>query len=498
MRHGFSHEDPLFGGALTESPTRKKHKPGVIVRVNPKQGSCDVASEGCYYANVPMPGLDPDPEGSGGDYAVKKRGLPVMLRMDAGWPVISQVLPISTDPSALARPRFRVDPTSSSSDELFDSADGPTFLGRMPRDAHMGDRVWMGNQGQHLALLEGGIATLSASPMSLVEVNQEGDTTLVAGRNTRILSGFGRMEFRDSEGKSSFLFEGGTDQLTQSGAGKENWTSHLEIGGNSEGVLDFRTQNLAGDRMTAFSIDMDGSASHYNAGNVTHSVDGIQENYVGQGRATLIQQGNDEYELSNGTRNERIYGNLTRECFDTLFCRVGSNRRDNVSSDWSIATGRNMKFNVSGDALFSNPTTNALDFTVTNGSVLFDVGNVVAGDTGKSISGFKVNTHGLGNVELLAKELGMAMMDAALPAASVYVGASLPYNPKFEPAVLGWKFITLIQTIVKTYDTHVHMLPPPVAALAAFAPTLTPILPMTPLVDPALPVSVSKKVMVGL
>lgn len=501
MYRDLASEKRIFGGALREPPKRSQ-MPGIIVRVNPLQGSCDVSAGGNYYGNIPLPDLARDVEGSGGEFKIVRRGTPVVLRLDMGWPIIAQVLPISTDQEAVGRPSFKLDPTGSASGDLFSSDDGPTFLGRLPKDMHMGDRGWVGNQGQKLAILDGGVVSMEASPMALVEVNQDEDTLLMAGRNTRLMTGFGNIEFNDRGGKSSFVFEGGTDQITQTGAGKKNWTISAEMGGEAEGLVDFQTRNLGGQRVSSLTMNIDGSEQRYNAGNTSVAVDGAHQCTVKQGRSVFITQGSDYLEV-RGAREEQIYGNYITEAFDTRFCRVGGDRRDEVMRDWNLAAMRNMKVNVSGDALQANPTTNALDFTVTNGSVLFDIGNAAAGDFPKAMSGFKVNTHGPGNVELLATELGMLMIDAALPAASVYIGANIsttPTAPKggiFEPAVLGWKFIELITRIVTAHDTHVHILPPPLASLAFFAPTLPPVIPMSPMVLPNLPFSVSKKVMVG-
>ena len=503
MRKGFADEKPIFGGALREMPQKRSEVPGVIVRVNPLQGSCDVSAGGNYYGNVPLPDLARDVEGSGGEFKVVRRGTPVVLRLSVGWPTISQVLPISTDQEAVGRPSFELDPLGSSGGDLFPADDGPTFLGRLPRDMHMGDWGRIGNQGQKLMVLDGGVVTMEASPMARVEVIQDEDTLLLAGRNTRLITGFGNMEFRDQGGKSSMVFEGGTDQVTQTGSGKGNWAVRAEIGGDAEGLIDFQTRNLGGQRVSSFSVDMEGSEQRHNAGNVSWAVDGAHEWSIRQGRKVYIQAGDDYLEVRGG-REEQIYGSYITEAFDTRFSRVGGDRRDTVMRDWTMAAMRNMKVNVSGDALLSNPTTNALDVVVTNGHASFDIGSQLAGDSFKATSSFRVNTHGLGNVELLANELGMIMMDAALPIGSVYVGANLsaqataPKPSLFEPAVLGWKFIALMTAVVATFDSHTHMLPPPLAALAFFAPTLPPIPLMSATVAPNIPFSVSKKVMVGM
>lgn len=503
MQRGFSTEKPLFGGALRQTPKQRTSVPGVIVRVNPLQGSCDVSAGGNYYGNVPLPNLARDVAGSGGEFNVPRRGTPVVLRLDVGWPTISQILPISTDQEALDRPSFELDATGSSGGDLFAADDGPTFLGRLPKDMHLGDRGWIGNQGQKLAILEGGVVTLEASPMARVEAVQD-DTLIMAGRNTRLMTGFGNVEFHDEGGKSWFVFEGGTDQVTQTGAGRDKWTIRAEMGGDAEGLVDFQTRDLTGQRVASVSMGMDGSEQRYNAGNTSVSVAGSHACSIQQGRSTLIQQGADYLEVQ-GDREERVYGNLITETFDTRFSRVGGDRRDTVMRDWSLATMRNMKVNVSGDAISSNPLTNALDFVVTNGSVMFDVGNALAGDLKKALSGFKVNTYGgAGNIELLANEAGLLMLDAALPTASVYIGANVstqltaPKGAGFEPAVLGWRFIALMNAIIATFDTHVHPLPPPLAFLAGGAPTLFPIVQMSATVQPNVPFSVSKKVMIGL
>ena len=504
MSKGFEQEKRVFGSAL--SPVKRRmpsQVPGVIARVNPLQGSCDVSAGGNYYGNVPLPDLARDVEGSGGEFKIPRRGTPVVLQLDVGWPIISKILPISTDQEAVGRPNYKLDPTGTAGGDLFPNDDGPTFLGRLPKDMHMGDRGWVGNQGQKLAVLDGGVVTMEASPMARVEVVQDEDTLVMAGRNTKLMTGFGNLEFQDQGGKSAFLLEGGTDQITQTGAGKNNWTIEAKMGGDSEGLVNFQTRDLTGQRVSSVTMDEDGSEKRYNAGNVSRAIDGLEQRTVRGGRSLFVSQGSDYLEV-RGAREEQIYGNYITEAFDTRFCRVGGDRRDTVMRDWNLAAMRNMKVNVSGDALMSTPLTNALDFTVTNGSVLFDVGNVAAGDTVKAMSGFKVNTHGPGNVELLATELGMLMIDASLPAASVYIGANIsttPTAPKgmgFEPAVLGFKFISIITSMLASHDTHVHMLPPPLAALAFGAPTLMPLVPMTPIVSPNLPFSISKKVMVGM
>jgi len=487
-----SRQNPLWGSALTKDPQAVSSIVGTILRINAETGTCDVATtDRRWLCNLALPGLSSDPEGPGGTITVPRLNQPVLVDLSTGWPTITKIFPVPTNTTANDQPSFSVaDTADNPTSLLYGQESAPNYRARLPK-LLPGDTVTMGNQGQAVYVLDQGVCGLRASPLAKVEVNQCGDTTQIVGRNLSLMSGFGSVEFVDSGGKHSFEFKGGVDQLTQTG--KDNWIVRSRVGGDAVGLLDLQVSNTQGDKVYSFSCGMEGSVAQTQAGNLTQQVSGTSSYRLGGSRNAQIDNGDDVLLMMNGSQRSEIWGNRVSDILDGCFTNVGSVRRDQVRGDWSMAVGRNMSINVSGDPLPSTPIDASLRVVATNGSVLFDVGNPLAGDLAKTLSGFKVNTHGVGNIELLAKELGLVMIDSTLPAASVWVGANT-LSPKFEPAVLGFKLISLLTQMMAMFDTHVHMIVVPVPGV----PTMIPMAPMTPVVAANLPFLISKKVMLGL
>ncbi len=478
-----------FGSAILDPNSTEKD--GCIVRVNPTLNECDVYADGSYYANCAIPGLYTQTDGSGGSVEVPQRGTPVRIRVGRGWPTITGYLPISTDNTAKSAPSFPVvSNLVGSSGSLYPSDDGANFGGRFSDGLLPGDKVDIGNQGQGFARLDGGVALMKGSDLSQVMCNANKDHTIIAGRNLSIFTGFGQMIFGDDAGKSYFKFEGGTDQLTQVGADKENWQVQALIGGEASGLLDFKVLNLRGESLFSFSIDPDGTCRQTRLGNFAESYSGSLDTTVATGRRVDIVDGDDLCYVLQGKRVEKFTGGHETQNLESRSSFVAGNRKDNVRNDWKVSVGRTMSFNVSGDFALGNPTTAAVQWTVSNGSVVFDIGEPLAGDNVKALSGFKVGVAGLGGIEL-ATQLGQITMDASLPG-SVWVGGGLGNIP-IEPAVLGLKFAELMTNIISIFDAHIH---PPTFPGKPVEPPLPPAQ-MAARVAPNVPFSLSKKVLIG-
>ena len=444
-------ENPLYGGALS-SHAPDTIKAGTILRVNPTDGSCDVYAEKCYYGNVAIPGMSADPAGGGGSADIPHIGQPVMIRCGSGWPTITQILPVSTNSEAADQPRFDLADEVEGSSGLF-PAEEASFSGRTARGTRPGDWFRMGNQGQSFSLLEGGGARMKASPLAQVVASASKDMLRLVGHNLEMFTGFGETKFHADAGKRSFEFSGSTDQL------QKNKQVQVLVGGNADGLADFRVLNQQGDRVYSYSVSPGGEVTAASRGAANIRFDGGCTTAYGLGRRVDISSGDDLIYLEQGQRVEHYAGGQTTEVMESKFSRVGGNRRDRVVNDWSM-TSRNMDMSVSGDPLLAHPLTDALSYTVANGSVRFDVGNPIAGDLGKSLSGFKVNVNGVkGNIELGTSGLGAVFIDSLMPA-SVHIGATYPVIA-LEPAVLGNLFTIMIEAFELLYNTHTHIVPGP-------------------------------------
>ena len=465
---------------------------GVIMRVNAARGVCAVIAENNYYTNVALPNLESDPAGPGGSITGFRQGQPVRLLLGKGIVQILSLMPVHTDRDLDAAPRFTVnDETETISPGERDDVSYTAG----PRDVTVGDWVRMGNQGQSFSLSEGGVARMKSSPMSQIVTSAHEGTTKVIGRNLKLYSGFGQMNFRSKGGKNYLEIQGNPDQLHQrsrSTDGKDVWRYQYLVGSpEADGFVDTRISDLTGNRIYNDSLDLGGNQSLSSKGSYTARWEGRKQESIGGSRMVQLDTGDDSVYLEQGKRIEHYAGGQTTEIMESKYCRVGGSRRDRTVGDWSFSS-RNMSFNISGDAIAAHPFSNALDYTVSNGSVNFDIGNPLSGDLLKSLSGFHINQFGPGAIELFAKDLGQIYLDTVLPG-TIMIGGSPKTTPAIEPAVLGIKFIALMNSLLAALDAHLHVLPFP------FPPTmpLATNMPITGIVGPNVPFSVSKKVLIG-
>jgi len=494
-----SSENPIAGSPFVDrsnnSRTDSKYPAGrivggVISRVNIPRGVCSVWAERNYYTNVALPNLESDAAGPGGTITGFRQGQPVRLLIGKGMVQILSLMPVSTNRDQDSKPHFQV---NDEIETVFTGEDGDVSFTAGPRDVVQGDWARLGNQGQSVSLVEGGVARLKATPMSQICCSSHGDTTKINGRTLKMFTGFGETTYGSDGGRNYLEVEGSPYQLLQSSRGTDNknlWMYQYLVGSKkADGFVDTRISDLTGNRVYSNSIDISGNQTVTGKGNYTRRFEGTTNTSVRGNRRTQLDTGDDLLYLEQGKRVEHYAGGQTTEIMESKYCRVGGQRRDRTVGDWSVSA-RNMAFNISGDAVLGNPISNSLDFVVSNGSVNFDVGNPLSGDLLKSLSGFHVNQYGPGAIELIAKDLGQIYIDTTIPVGTIMVGGNI-FSPAIEPAVLGLKFITLILSMMANFDTHFHPLPFP------FPPTLpTPLL-MTPTIGANVPFTVSKKVLIG-
>lgn len=497
-----SSERPMFGSPMISGEALQHgmrevsqvcYRRCTILRVNPEKGKCDIYGEGCYYSDVALPGLTTSSEGAASTIEVPKRGTPVLARVVRGIAAISQYLPVPTDTEAESKPRFSVAETQESAN-FYSTNDGPTY-GRLPRGLLPGDWCKMGEEGQCFALLEGGVAKMRGSPLAQVEAIHDGDTLKLTGRNMQLLSGFGRVVFSDDGGKSAFLFEGGTDQITQVGGGEEKWQVRARVGGEAQGIADFQLLNLRGERLFSVSLSNDGSINGQRSGNTSISYGGTKTDDIKRGYSRITRTGNDSLRVADGNRIEWVGGNHQSEIFGTRDILISGSRHDNIRNTWGISVGRTMSFNISGAPIPVPIISKALSYEVTNGDVVFKIGDPLAGDLQSALSSFRVNVKSQGGqIDLQTGPTGLIWIDSGLPVGSIMIGGSMT-SPAIEPAVLGIQLIKLLTQLATYYDTHQHIPPPP---LSMFGPVMTPIPPMYgATVASAAPTLVSKKVLIG-
>ncbi len=415
---------------------------GTIVSVNAETYTCDVQ---CDTGNenltgIAFPYLDQDPEGGGGQVVVPRIGAKVIVRQGVGFPVITQILPMSMDVGTDQTTTYSVG-AAGATVEITPEPGMANFRGRMPAGLLPGDWLRAGNQGQHLGVLDGGTVILHAAPWSQVVASQADDTLNVVGRNLNILTGFGELSFKDSGGKQSVTLRGGTDQMTETGPGVNNWTVEAQIGGQGTSAFSFKLRDRVGNDVYRKTIGFDGSVSETASGALSPVFKkDIANNY----EKSLVTNVSKEHNITvGGDSTENFNGSLDTTVSQNWQSNVLQDKVDAINRDHILSIGRTLDLSVGGNIL-AVPGDAAAQWSVANGSLVIDIGGV--GDLQKSNSSFKVTTFGPGgNIELdslMGSSVLSGSMDAGLTSMGhVYTDATA--------TMLGSKALIRDQPVIK-------------------------------------------------
>lgn len=439
------------GDPCEENVSNQRLERGTIVGVNPNTLTCDVITleTQSRLTGVPFPNLLQDPQGSGGHIEVPRIGTQVYVQRGIGTAYITNYQPIAM---SSATPRATA-PIILGLVGQGSNAPGPTdatFLGALPTGLKPGDWMHIGNQGQFIGLFDQGIVGLYAGAWSHVLATLEDDTLNIAARNFTLRTGAGNLTCRDYGGKQSILLQLGTDQMTETGAGKENYPLTLRMGGDAEGLLDMVITDRRGVSVYKKVITA--------AGQVREEATGPQyQTYKGERGETIEGdyakdvRGNEILSIT-GDRIETIAGSAESAISQNLLTQIMNDRTDFINRNWNVSVGRNMNMTVSG-ALPPTPAAAAAKWILSNGSLVIDVG-FPGTDLGIAQSGVKINTYMPQGDIILGSLAGKIIANATLPD-SVLLGATHGVAP-FHTVKWETGLQVFLQQLISWLDSHVH------------------------------------------
>ena len=424
---------------------------GTIIAVNPPTCTCDVEVETQGSFNgIAFPYLVQDSEGSGGHIYVPRPGQQVIVQQGIGTPFITQVLPRSTDVNTDVGAASALATSTTSGTAAFNSAAPANYAARLPKDLLPGDWMWRGNQGQYLALFDGGAADFHATPWSRVICSQQDDTTTIIGRNLKLITGFGNLRFTDDGGKSGLVLEGGTDQTLETGFGRENWTVQARIGGEAEGFADFRINNRDGDTIAKTVWGADGSIQQSSSGDQTQRYLGNMTFNFDQNHTRQVE--GTETVSVGGDQVENYYGSQLTSVSQNRTVQVLNDCTHQINRDWSMKVGRIHRLAVSGDVL-ATPGAAAADWKISQGWWVVDVG-FPGTDISAAQSGIQFNTYmPNGNIGL-STLAGKIILDTALPTDTVFLGSTGGVAPFY--GVLWEPLKALLEQFITWAQNHIH------------------------------------------
>ena len=292
-----------------------------------------------------------------GDMVVLPVGVFVMVSFALGMPYIIGVLPPE---SAVVNEENVTSVTDvdghGGNDPLLGRSLGVTSRGpNEPRDVVPGDFVGTGPDGASVSALHGKVAQLRASPLAKVQAFGDNDLVQIVAGVLRTVTWMGESRVVNDEGKTSFLWRGGTDQLTQTGGDEERYTIKLDVG-HTGNMINLEVCNRDNQSVFRFHVSPEGQVELYAAGGFNqHSGDNDAAvhpvNYHGSVAEVVTggasrQVSGDVRETHEGNRTETISGNHT--------VTVGQDSSLSVSRDQNVSVGGNSGTVVTGDSTLSS------------------------------------------------------------------------------------------------------------------------------------------------
>lgn len=141
----------------------------------------------------------------------------------------------------------------------------------------------------------------------------------------------GESKIINEDGKTSFIWEGGSDQLTQTGADEERFPIKLEVG-HAGGLIRLEVKNREGQTLFRFHVGETGALEIYAAG-------GVNQHAGATGDGVHADR-------HHGSREEEITGGRTSSVGGDVLETVGRSYRREISVGSSEVVGQDQKIQV--------------------------------------------------------------------------------------------------------------------------------------------------------
>lgn len=424
-----------------------------------------------------------------GDMVMLPVGVFVMVSFALGMPYILGVLP----PESAVVDEENVTSVTDveghgGNDPLLGRSLGVTSRGpREPRDVGPGDSVGTGPDGASVAALHGKVAQVRGSPLAKVQAFGDNDLVQIVAGVLRTVTWMGESRVVNNEGKTSFQWRGGTDQLTQTGGDEERYTIKLDVG-HTGNMINLEVCNRDNQAVFRFHVSPEGRVELYAAGGFNqHSGDNDGAvhpvNYHGSVAEVVTggasrQVSGDVTETHEGNRTETVSGNhavtVGQDSSLTVSrdqnVSVGGNSTTVVTSDMAVNTMGDCKTTVLGPGKVHSVKTTGGDVTVETQLGAFDVATTGGVISLNALTGQMRLTASI--IELLASTGSISL---GAPSGNITIGSSA------ASGAVRWEQLNVVlQTLVGQINSklaliasHVHV--PPAAPSASLVPVAAPL-----------------------
>ncbi len=292
-----------------------------------------------------------------GDLGLIPNGTPVVVDHSLGEPYIVGILPPEGRRTEGRREESVMGVSGYGGQDPNLSRDyGATArAGDEPNDLLPGDTVLRGPGGAALALGQGPVALLSGGPLAQLRLFGDNDHVQLVAGVLSVLTWMGESKIINEDGKTSFTWRGGADQLTQTGPDESRYTIHLDVGHLGD-LVNFEITTPRGQTLFRFHVSAEGRLELFAAGGIDQT-DG--------GSVAPVRIAGDRDTQVAGTDTTRIAGASSMLYEAGRRAEVSGNDALSVGQDRSSTVLRDDRATVAGRGSFTYG--GGLDVTVTSG-----------------------------------------------------------------------------------------------------------------------------------
>jgi hypothetical protein len=338
-----------------------------------------------------------------GDKAILPIGTRVAITYAYGPALILGILPFTGDSSENEnRTSLTGESSAGGNDPLVAGKGIANYRTKnTPRDLQSGDWAKVSDDGNAIAVLAGGV-NMMKSGMAQVRTHTIGDLVEIICRNYKLITDMGVSEIKNSGGKVSWSFRGGSDQLSECGADQENWAIRMDLGGEGD-MFRFELSQPGGETLFRMHVNNDGQGDlFFDDGLVQFIGSDKLEQIVGHAERTVgntdtVTVTNNQKLEVGGNRVVGVSGSETKSVGNDQTNSIVRNRTDTVG-------GKHEENVVGGNPLLAKPGDVARE-TAINGTWQVDIGNPAAGASPAALAGFKMSTY-TGSIEQIVKLKG--------------------------------------------------------------------------------------------
>lgn len=394
--------DDLISDQTGQRAMRALHRgdKGVVAKVFPATHTYTVHTE----RSGPLQGVQRIAQ-SPSDKRILPEGTQVCITHDFGPPMIIGVLNYTTQVQAEDAPLSLTGVDGTGADDPANPSDAAANFrpNSTPRDLTSNDWAEVGPSGNTMAVLDGGVNVMKSTDFAQIRTHLINDLVEILSHKFRHVTSMGFSEVKNEGGRSSYIFRGGTDQLSEAGADQENWTIRLDLGGTGD-LFKFDLTQPDGTSIFRIHVTPDGKADLYAA-------KGFNWKEGEQGTKKSLK---DEATEVKGSVTRTVGGEETRKVRGARKTTVSSNDSRNVGNDGIENFVRHFTKSVGGDAKYSfvggspavaNPSNTALEYEIVNGSWKIKIGDPLSAASPAALAGFDLQTF-FGDIKMKANVKG--------------------------------------------------------------------------------------------